>query len=72
MSRLPVVSGMDLIKYLSKKGFVPKRQRGSHVLLKSSSGRQVVVPLHEELDRSLLLDILAEAGISREEFVSEW
>ena len=71
MSRLPVISGTELIKYLSKKGFVPSRQRGSHVVLKSSN-RRVTVPLHNELDRGTLLAILEEAGISREEFLEEW
>jgi len=72
MSKLPVISGADLIKYLRRKGFVASRQRGSHVLLKSSDGRRVTVPLHKELDRGLLLAILGEIGISREEFLKDW
>ncbi|MEM2875955.1 MAG: type II toxin-antitoxin system HicA family toxin [Candidatus Bathyarchaeia archaeon] len=72
MQRLPVTSGRELIKYLVKKGFVISRQRGSHVVLKSQDSRRVTVPLHEELDRGTLLEILAEAGISKEEFVREW
>lgn len=47
------------------------RQKGSHVVLKSQDGRRVTVPLHEELDRGTLLEILAEAGISKEEFLRE-
>ncbi|MCR6693028.1 MAG: type II toxin-antitoxin system HicA family toxin [archaeon YNP-LCB-003-016] len=61
-----------MIKYLTKKGFVVSRQKGSHVVLKSQDGRRVTVPLHEELDRGTLLEILAEAGISKEEFLREW
>jgi len=57
---------------LTKKGFVVSRQKGSHVVLKSQDGRRVTVPLHEELDRGTLLEILAEAGISKEEFLREW
>jgi len=72
MSRLPVVSGSELIKYLFKKGFVPVRRKGSHVLLRSSDSRRVTVPLHNELDRGTLLEVLEEAGISREEFLAEW
>ncbi|MEM3588217.1 MAG: type II toxin-antitoxin system HicA family toxin [Candidatus Jordarchaeaceae archaeon] len=72
MSRLPVISGLDLIKYLRKKGFIPTRQRGSHVVLKSSGGRRVTIPLHDELDRGTLLAILEAAGISKEEFLKEW
>lgn len=72
MSRLPVVSGKELIKYLTKKGFIVSRQKGSHVVLKSQNGRRVTVPLHEELDRGTLLEILAEAGINKEEFLKDW
>ncbi|MEM2506189.1 MAG: type II toxin-antitoxin system HicA family toxin [Nitrososphaerota archaeon] len=72
MSRLPVVSGKELIKYLTKKGFMVSRQKGSHVVLKSQNGRRVTVPLHEELDRGTLLEILAEAGINKEEFLKDW
>ncbi|MEM1587320.1 MAG: type II toxin-antitoxin system HicA family toxin [Candidatus Bathyarchaeia archaeon] len=72
MSRLPIISGRELIRYLVKKGFVISRQRGSYVVLKSQDSRRVTVPLHEELDRGTLLEILAEAGISKEEFLREW
>jgi predicted RNA binding protein YcfA (HicA-like mRNA interferase family) len=72
MSKLPIISGREMIKYLMKKGFVVSRQKGSHVVLKSQDGRRVTVPLHEELDRGTLLEILAEAGISKEEFLREW
>ncbi|MBC7113040.1 MAG: type II toxin-antitoxin system HicA family toxin [Candidatus Methanomethyliales bacterium] len=70
--KLPIVSGRELIKYLTKKGFIFSRQKGSHVVLKSQNGRRVTVPLHEELDRGTLLEILSEAGISKEEFLKEW
>jgi predicted RNA binding protein YcfA (HicA-like mRNA interferase family) len=42
------------------------------VVLKSSSGRRVTVPLHDELDRGTLLAILEAADISKEEFLKEW
>jgi predicted RNA binding protein YcfA (HicA-like mRNA interferase family) len=72
MQKLPILSGAELIKYLKRKGFIPVRQRGSHVLLKSSDGRRVTVPMYDELDRGLLSDILAEIGISKEEFLNDW
>jgi predicted RNA binding protein YcfA (HicA-like mRNA interferase family) len=72
MSKLPVISGRELIKYLTRKGFIVSRQRGSHVVLKSRNSRRVTVPLHEELDRGTLLEILKEAGISKEEFLREY
>ncbi len=72
MPKLPIISGKELIKYLKKKGFVVSRQKGSHVVLKSSNSCRVTVPLHKELDRGTLLEILAEAGISKKEFLEEW
>ena len=72
MSKLPVISGMELIKYLGSRGFIVSRQKGSHVVLKSQNGRCVTVPLHDELDRGTLLEILEEASISKEEFLREW
>jgi predicted RNA binding protein YcfA (HicA-like mRNA interferase family) len=43
MSKLPVVSGREVIKYLTKKGFVVSRQKGSHVVLKSHDGFKIMV-----------------------------
>ena len=50
---------------------MPTRQsRGSHVFLRHSDGRTTVVPLHDEISRGLLVGILAEVKITREEFIS--
>lgn len=67
MPRLPVVSGQDAVKALSKLGFVAVRQRGSHVVMKGR-GRTVSVPVHPELDRGALRAILRQADVSVEEF----
>jgi len=67
--RLPVLSGKDVIKALSKTGFIPVRQRGSHVFLRHPDGRTTVVPLHDEINRSTLMDILAEVKLSKEDFL---
>jgi predicted RNA binding protein YcfA (HicA-like mRNA interferase family) len=67
--KLPVLSGKELLKILSKLGFVPVRQRGSHVFLKHSDGRRTVVPMHDEINRSTLQDILAEIKLSRDDFL---
>ncbi len=71
MRRLPVISGKELIKYLAKKGFKVRRQRGSHIVMKLSE-RRVTIPLHKELDRGTLLAILEEAGINKTEFLRDW
>ncbi len=68
MPKLPVVSGRNTIKALSRLGFVPVRQKGSHVVL-TGKGRTFAVPLHAELDRGTLRAILREANVSVEAFV---
>ena len=58
-----------LIKALTKVGFKPVRQRGSHVILKHNDGRVTVVPVHrgEETGRGLLTKIIKDTGLTREE-----
>lgn len=71
MPKLPVVSGHELIKILSKIGFVVAGRKGSHVRLKKRiEGKAIVttVPLHKELDAGTLIGILKQAEISRGEF----
>ncbi len=59
---LPVTSGGELVRFLVKQGFVIKRQRGSHVILKHSDKRLTSVPLHNELDRGTLRGILIQVN----------
>ena len=72
MSRLPVLSGREVIKALTKVGFEQKRVKGSHVILvkfESDKKRAVVVPLHNEIDKGTLIEIIRQAGLKREEFL---
>lgn len=72
MNKLPRISGKELVKLLAKQGFQVARQKGSHVILKkeTSSGiKAVVVPLHAEIDRGTLLEIIRQAGMKKEEFL---
>ncbi len=70
MSKLPVISGKECIKALSKIGFYFKRREGSHVTLRRNEPfAQVVVPDHKELDRGTLRAIIRQAGLSVDEFV---
>jgi predicted RNA binding protein YcfA (HicA-like mRNA interferase family) len=45
MAKLPCVSGARVVKALERLGFVKRRQRGSHVVLRRGSS-VCVVPLH--------------------------
>jgi len=70
--KLPRLSGQEVIKTLSKAGFKPVRQRGSHVLLIKFVGTEkigTVVPLHKELKTGTLRGILRQARITPAEFI---
>jgi len=67
--RLPILSGKEIIKALAKVGFVPVRQKGSHVFLRHVDGRRTVVPLHEEVNKSTLMDIIEQTKLTRQDFL---
>jgi len=72
MSKLPEISGKELVNTLEKAGFVVVRQKGSHVSLqKITIGEtyRTVVPLHTRLAKGTLLDILHQTGLSKEELI---
>ncbi|MBN2422014.1 type II toxin-antitoxin system HicA family toxin [Candidatus Woesearchaeota archaeon] len=69
--KLPVISGIDVIKRLKKAGFVATRQRGSHIRLEKScidKSIKITVPLHKELKKGTLSRIIKDAGLTIEEF----
>ena len=70
MTRLPAVTPKKLVAILLRKGFLVRRQRGSHLrLFNPVTNRQTVVPIHPgTLPRGLLNAILKRAGISDHEF----
>lgn len=71
MSKLPVVSGAECLKALSRVGFEVYRQRGSHiVLVRKSPPAQTTIPNHRELDRGTLRAIIRQTGLTVEEFVA--
>lgn len=67
--KLPVLSGKEIIKALAKVGFVPIGQKGSHVFLRHADGRRTVVPLHEEINKSTVMDIIEQTKLTRGEFL---
>lgn len=72
MSRLPDVSGAELIRALQRAGFVVLRQKGSHVSLEKRTADHVwrtIVPMHREVARGTLHDILKQTGLTREELI---
>jgi predicted RNA binding protein YcfA (HicA-like mRNA interferase family) len=74
MPKLPSVSGERVIRALKRSGFVELRQKGSHVSLERRAGDQIyrtVVPVHSELAKGTLSDILKQSGLTLEEFLEK-
>ncbi len=71
MLKLPVVSGKDLVKILAKLGYTFDHQTGSHIILRRQDPphRRLTIPNHKEISRGTLRGIIAQAGLSREEFL---
>jgi len=70
MSKLPSVTGNQVIKALQKRGFAVARVKGSHHILIHTDGRRTVVPVHsnEDIGTGLLSQILRDCQITRDEF----
>ena len=66
MPKLPVLSGDELVRALTKAGFEVVRQKGSHVSLRKGNFK-TVIPLHDELAKGTLLGILKQCGMSKED-----
>ena len=69
---MPVLSGKKVIKVLAKFGFVQVRRKGSHIVLaKKLDNRKISfpVPNHKEIDKGLLLEIIRQAELTKDEFL---
>jgi predicted RNA binding protein YcfA (HicA-like mRNA interferase family) len=63
--KIPRISGLELVKILSKKGFYVKHRVGSHVIMRRDRPfAQTSVPQHSELDRGTLRAIMTQTGLT--------
>ena len=73
MPKLPIVSGKEIIKALSKIGFKYVRTKGSHVILNKQDEEKgkitVPIPLHKELAKGTLRSIMRQTGLDLEELL---
>jgi len=55
MPKLPVISGKEAIKVLSKIGYIVDHQTGSHFILRQKEypHRRLTVPNHKEIAKGL-------------------
>jgi predicted RNA binding protein YcfA (HicA-like mRNA interferase family) len=68
LSKLPLLSWREVVKALARAGFRVARQKGSHIILVKDDVA-VPVPKHDEIKRGLLIEIISEAGLTKEEFL---
>ncbi len=72
--KLPLLSSKEVCKFLEKEGFECIRQKGSHRFYRHKDGRTTLVPMHANKDvgRGLLLEILQEIKMNRDEFMNKY
>ena len=58
----------EVVKVLSKLGFIVKRQSGSHIILEHPDGRWIVVPRHDPI-KIATMSIIEDTRLSEEEFL---
>jgi predicted RNA binding protein YcfA (HicA-like mRNA interferase family) len=70
MSRIPRVTGSDLLAALARAGFAVIRVKGSHHFLRHEDGRSTVVPVHsgETIGPGLLHKILRDCQLMVADF----
>jgi predicted RNA binding protein YcfA (HicA-like mRNA interferase family) len=71
MPKLPLVSGLELVKILKKFGFEKDHQTGSHMILRHADNphRRLTVPNHREISRGTLRAIIRQAGLTHQQFL---
>ena len=71
MPKVPVLNSKEVIKLLEENGFVLERTKGSHRLyFNDKTNKTAIVPFHnKDLPIGTLLEILRQAGISKDEIL---
>ena len=70
MTKLPSLTGKQVIKALRKAGFSVVRIKGSHHFMRHDDGRTTVVAVHagETIGPGLMSKILRDCELTRSEF----
>ena len=71
MAKLPTdLSGREVRAALERAGFVFRRQTGSHIILRRDDPyARAVIPDHKQIRTGTLRRIIADAGLSGEQFM---
>ena len=72
MSRLPRLTGKEIVSALAAAGFEIARVKGSHHFLRHADGRVTVIPVHagEIIGPGLMQKILRDCEMTPEEFAA--
>ena len=72
MSKLPALTGTEVVAALERAGFSVIRTRSSHHFMRHPDGRTTMVPVHagETIGPGLMSKILRDCDLSRDAFSS--
>jgi len=70
LSKIPRISGREVVAALTKIGYRKDRQKGSHIVIRQIDypHRRIVVPDHREIAKGTLRKIIKQAGLTVDEF----
>ena len=70
MNRLPNLTATKIVRALERAGFVEVEQKGSHrTFINFTTGFGTTVSIHSgDIKRSLMKEIIRQAGLSEDEF----
>jgi predicted RNA binding protein YcfA (HicA-like mRNA interferase family) len=69
VSKLKIITSIEMCRLLEGNGFIAIRQKGSHRFYQHSDGRTTVVPLHaSDLDRTLIRKILKDIEMTIDDY----
>ncbi len=70
MGRLPTLGSDELIRALRRMGYLPVRQKRSHVELRAPERPPRTIPAHEPLAPGTLRAILRSAGLTVDDLLA--
>ncbi len=72
MPKLPVISGKEVVKALTKKDwYIDRRAKSRHIIMKKEGFNITLsIPDHKILDRGLLRAIIRDSGMTVKEFIN--
>jgi predicted RNA binding protein YcfA (HicA-like mRNA interferase family) len=67
--KMPVISGLEMVKVLHRKGWTAIRQTGSHIIMqKDDVPDEISVPQHRELKPGIVHRCIAIAELTEDDF----